>query len=371
MEIYNLNKNLVYYIVNHFIDMRALLNSLHIDVKPNLVMFCPFHDNQNTPAAHLYQEKDGSYTIYCFSENRVFTNVDLYKNYLPDVNLEDLASLLYSNLSKELQDSLMNNLQVTSVVNSISYVDMLEKFKFSKITFPELLTSINKAIPFDDTSLLLSNLYTKGVKVEDKSNKYLSFINQSDYKFLSAFEVLNNVSLYPDYLVSYIRSHGDCVMIPNIIKNRIYSISLRNIQGQKQFLKMGNVSEVMYNLGNLPDDFRFGDTILLVEGNLDCDFIKQFYPNTLALLTDVVSNNQLTILKHLTSKVILALDNDEAGKKGYFISKKKLEAEGISVVKFSHNDKLKDFGDLADLKVKDPNEYEFILAYYKSQLSSL
>lgn len=366
-----MNKNLVYYIVNHFIDMRALLSSLHIDVKPNLVMYCPFHDNQNTPAAHLYKEDDGSYTIYCFSENRVFTNVDLYKNYLPDINLEDLAKLLFSNLSKEMQDSLTNNLQVTSVANSIPYVESLESFKFSKITFPELLTSINRSIPFDDTALLLNNLYMKGSKVSDESNKYMSFIKQSDYKFLTAFEVLSNVSLYPDYLVSYVRSHGDCVMIPNIIKDRIYSISLRNIQGQKQFLKMGNVSQVMYNLGNLPDDFRFGDTILLVEGNLDCDFIKQFYPNTLALLTDVISNNQLTIIKHLTSKVILALDNDEAGRKGYYISKKKLEAEGVSVVKFSHNDKLKDFGDLLDLKLKDLNEYEFILAYYKSQLSSL
>ena len=67
--------------------MKALLESLHIEVKPNGVMYCPFHDNQNTPAAHLYKEKDGSYTIYCFSENKVFTNTDLYKNYLPDIHL--------------------------------------------------------------------------------------------------------------------------------------------------------------------------------------------------------------------------------------------------------------------------------------------
>lgn len=365
-----MNKQLVYYIINHFIDMKALLSSLHIDVKPNGVMFCPFHSNQNTPAAHIYQEEDGSSTIYCFSENRVFTNVDLYKTYLPTINLEDLAQLLYSKLPKELQDKLSSNVPVTSIANSIPYIDALESFKFSKISFDELLTNINRSIKFDDTSLLLSNLYSKGSKISDNTNKYMRFISQSDYKFLSAFEVLNNISLYPDYLVSYIRSHGDCVMIPNIIKDRIYSISLRNNQGQKQFLKMGNVSEVIYNLGNLPKDFRYGDTILLVEGNLDCDFIKKFYPNTLALLTDVISNNQLTILKHLTSKVILALDNDEAGNKGYWISKKKLEAEGISTVRFTHNAKLKDFGDLVDLESKDPNEYEFILSYYKSQLSS-
>ena len=113
------------------------------------------------------------------------------------------------------------------------------------------------------------------------------------------------------------------------------------------------------------------DLIVSDKCNLDCDFIKQFYPNTLALLTDVVSNNQLTILKHLTSKVILALDNDDAGNKGFWISKKKLEQEGISVVRFNHNSKLKDFGDLADLQLKDPTEYEFILAHYKAQLDVL
>jgi 5S rRNA maturation endonuclease (ribonuclease M5) len=351
--------------------MRALLSSLGLDVKPNGVMYCPFHDNKNTPSAHIYQEKDGSNTIYCFSENRVFTNVDLYKTYLPDIVLDDLAQLLFSKLSEEQQKSLTLNLQSTSLVNSIPYIDSLDKFKFGKITFSELLKDINKSIKFNDTSLLLSNLYNVGTKLSDDSNKYMRFISQSDYKFLSAFTILSNSPLWPDYLVSYVSSHGDSVMIPNIIGGRVYSISLRNNQGSKQFLKIGNVSEVMYNLGNLPDSFRFGDTILLVEGNLDCDFIKQFYPNTLALLTDVVSNNQLTILKRLTTKVILALDNDDAGNKGYWISKKKLEEEGISVVRFTHNDRLKDFGDLLDLSVKDPNEYAFILALYKSQLSTL
>lgn len=351
--------------------MKALLSSLNLEVKPNGVMYCPFHDNRNTPSAHIYQEKDGSFTIFCFSENKVFTNVDLYKMYLPNINLEELAQLLFSRLSKELQDELTSNVQVTSISNSIPYIDALEKFKFGKISYNELLVAINRTVHFDDTSLFLSNLYAKGLNISDDSNKYMSFIKQSDYKFLSAFEVLNNLSFYPDYLVSYIRMHGDCVMIPNIILNRIYSISLRNIQGKKQFLKMGNVSEVIYNLGNLSSDFKFGDTILLVEGNLDCDFVKQFFPNTLALLTDTVSNNQITILKNLTTKVILALDNDDAGRKGAYVSQKKLEAEGISVVKFSHNSKLKDFGDLLDLKSKNLEEYEFILALYKSQLSSL
>lgn len=366
-----MDTRLVYYIISHFIDMKALLNHLGIEVKPNGVMYCPFHDNQNTPSAHLYREKDGSYTIYCFSENRVFSNVDLYRNYLPDINLEELAKLLFSRLSEEQQNELTSNNQVTTLVNSLTYIDALEKFKFSKITFSELLTEINKSIPFDDNFLLLSNLYSKGSKISDNSNKYMRFISQSDYKFLSAFEILSSVTLWPDYIISYIKSHGDCVMIPNMIKGRIYSISLRNNQGQKQFLKIGNIADVMYNLNNLSEDFRFGDTILLVEGNLDCDFIKQFYPNTLALLTDVVSNNQLTILKHLTSKVILALDNDDAGNKGFWISKKKLEQEGISVVRFNHNSKLKDFGDLADLQLKDPTEYEFILAHYKAQLDVL
>ena len=75
-----IDKKLIYYIVNHYIDMRQLLRKLNIEVKPNNSMFCPFHSNENTPAAHLYKEEDNSYRIWCYAEDRMYSNVDIYKN---------------------------------------------------------------------------------------------------------------------------------------------------------------------------------------------------------------------------------------------------------------------------------------------------
>ena len=366
---------LVNYIINHLINMYDVLKKLNIDVKPNGVMFCPFHENVNTPSAHYYVEQDGSGCIFCFYEHKIFTNVDLFKTYCPDIDLNQLAEALFNRLSKEDQKRLKYNLESGSVVETIPYLDDLEEFKFSKINFNELLKRINLKFPIDTTMVVMTKLYELGdtLKDVDNKNKYMSFMGKENcgYKYLSSFKVFNSDFKFPEYIISYLSIHGDCIMIPNIIDDVIYSITLRNLSGKKQFLKIGNVSQFLYNLGNLPKEFHYGNTLLIVEGNFDCDYIKSMFPNTVACLTNALSNSQLDIISRLTNKVILAFDNDEAGDKGFYISKKKLEELGISVIRFKHNDSLKDFGDLYDLQFKDSNEYEYICRSYKLQLDNL
>lgn len=41
MKEHMINKKLIYYIIIHYIDMRKLLHSLHIDIRANKSMFCP------------------------------------------------------------------------------------------------------------------------------------------------------------------------------------------------------------------------------------------------------------------------------------------------------------------------------------------
>lgn len=370
------DKKLINYIINHYIDMRKLLHKLGIDVKSNNSMFCPFHINQNTPAAHLYKEEDGSYRIWCYSEDRMFGNVDLYRNFLPEIKLEDLANLLFNNLSDKEKEKIYDNVNRQYELPELPYNNLLEDFKNNKITYKALLQGINMTIPQDDTLKLINIVYSLGdpnAKLKD-SNKYIYFMNhyKSDYRFVSASKLMINCSTaLPTYIKDYLKYSGDSIMLPNKINDTVYSITFRNINGPKQFIKMGQTSHLFYNMGNLPEDFVYGTPIILVEGNMDCDSISQIYPYTLATLTNSLSLNQLQLLSHLTNKVIVAYDNDEAGNKGYWSVYNSLTKIDFIVKRFRHSHQLKDFGDLIDLKMKDNEEYEYISTLYKMQINNL
>ena len=159
-------------------------------------------------------------------------------------------------------------------------------------------------------------------------------------------------------------------MLPNIIHNRLYALTFRNISGDKQFIKMGT-SYLFYNIGNLPEDFKYGMPLLITEGNIDCDIGKSLYPYCIATMTNSLSTNQMQLLLNLTNKVIIAYDNDEAGNQGYWKTYYKLKSFGISVKKFKHNNNLKDFGDLEDLRMRDEDEYNYIFNSYKIQINNL
>lgn len=120
--------------------------------------------------------------------------------------------------------------------------------------------------------------------------------------------------------------------------------------------------------GDLDKDFRYGDMIILVEGNLDRDVMKQLYPNVLGVMTSTLSNNQVSLLKGLTNKVMLMLDNDDAGRYGIYKAKQQLSDCNVQVL--SHYGTLKDAGDLAKLEIYDPNnELDYIKSIYRNKIN--
>lgn len=363
----------VRYIINHYIDTIKLLHSLNIEVKPNATMYCPFHENKHTPSAHLYQEDDGSYNIFCFSEHKMFSNVDLYKTYLPQIDLKELAQKLYERFSEDDKLKLKSNINKEVELPELPYIVSLRQFKKREIPFSQLLKDINMSLPHDSTYTLMSNLYNKEAITQfpQVKDKYLHYIQNypTQMKFISASRLLQTPDL-PDFMKDYIFHNGDIVLIPNIINNVIHSITFRNIQGKKQFLKLGVVSPLLYNLGNLPEDFHYGTPLVLVEGNFDCDVMKLIYPYTVASLTSTLSPNQLQLISHLTNKVIIAYDNDNAGLQGFCSTSKKLRDLGVTVIKFNHYSNLNDLGDLIDIKLKDQEEFNYIKHSYKSQIES-
>lgn len=70
-------------------------------------IFCPFHDNYNSPAAKMYyDEKRGIQVIHCFKEGRNFTPFDFVERVLcrKRETYKDVENFLEQHYSKEELD---------------------------------------------------------------------------------------------------------------------------------------------------------------------------------------------------------------------------------------------------------------------------
>ena len=91
-------------------------------------------------------------------------------------------------------------------------------------------------------------------------------------------------------------------------------------------------------------------------------------PNCLSVLTSVVTKNQLQVLKNLTNKVLLILDNDDAGNNGERSTKNKLNQAGITVYTIRKSYDIKDLGDLLELKRRNDIRADLIIQTYRAQV---
>lgn len=366
-----MDKKLEVFIINKYMDMKKLIENEGEYVAPNGTCFCIFHANSQTKAAHYY-ENDGGGQLFCFAEYRQYTPYDYYKILHPEINTTELAQLLWDRLPKAEQDNILTNLGKTEEYDTLPYIDALIKFKNGEINFKGLLGAIHLALPISDAIKTVDKIYNlPDIKEFKATDKYLYFMKNypNHYKLISAYLILNSVPDLPDFVYQHLMAVGDCVLIPNIIDNQVYSITFRSLNSDKRFLKYGEFSSLMYGLGELPLDFKYGTPLIIVEGNIDTDSMKQIYPYTLGALTANLTNNQIQLLSHLTNTVILAFDNDSAGQQGIRTAMKRLD--NMKVLKFDHYGKLKDTGDLIELQRKGDPDADYIVNLYKRKIDLL
>lgn len=211
--------------------------------------------------------------------------------------------------------------------------------------------------------------------VEDSANKYLHLAYKNKYKH---YKLITSGELFikgkglniPEFVKAFIQNNNQVLMMANIISGKVVGLTFRTIEGPKDFLTWGNNKGNFYGLGQLSQDFKYGDPIILVEGLLDCDVIKQYYPNTMAVLTSGLTRNQTAVLTRLTNQVILMFDNDEAGIKGTKLSENALRTKCSTRV-FQHHPKCKDPGDLVDMEINKDPDYDFIETYYRLGIQNL
>lgn len=192
----------------------------------------------------------------------------------------------------------------------------------------------------------------------------------SNYRTISSGEMAirgKDLDL-PYYVREFVRQHDEVVMMCNIINDEVSGIIFRALD-EKVFTNYGLGKGNFYGIGQLDDNFRYGDLIVLVEGAIDRDVCSLFITkNCLSVLTSTVTKNQLQILQNLTNKILLILDNDEAGINGEAQTKKKLQSVGITCYTINKSDLIKDLGDLLELKRKNDIRANIIISNYRAQV---
>lgn len=209
------------------------------------------------------------------------------------------------------------------------------------------------------------------IKTDKTKYEYIaSHYSLPNYRIISSGEMnIRGKDLdLPYYVREFVRQHNEVIMMCNVINKEVSGIIFRALD-EKVFTNYGLGKGNFYGIGQLEDNFKYGDLIVLVEGAIDRDVCSLFITkNCLSVLTSTVTRNQLQVLQNLTNKVLLILDNDEAGINGENQTKRKLQSAGITCYIITKSDIIKDLGDLLELKRKNDIRANIIIQNYRAQV---
>ena len=132
--------------------------------------------------------------------------------------------------------------------------------------------------------------------------------------------------------------------------------------------------DILFNYHRAKAEIKKKKEVILVEGNMDAIRLAiNGIKNVVALMGTSLTNTQVKILKDLRVKIILMLDNDEAGENGTFTNGKILEEAGLAplVVRLSGEKDpdsyiLKEGIDAINVNLKKPLTFlDFKLKYFQ------
>lgn len=113
-------------IINTYIPMDKLFDMLGIEYSLHSNMYCPFHENVHSPAAHLHTDSN---RLWCYSEQRMYGSWDVYKVYYPKIDTNKLAEAIVNKIGIE---EIENRLGQIENKNEIPFLKDLDKFKERK-----------------------------------------------------------------------------------------------------------------------------------------------------------------------------------------------------------------------------------------------
>lgn len=154
-------------------------------------------------------------------------------------------------------------------------------------------------------------------------NKYAILKKEANIKHwrLVSIEQLVEKNIFKMFGPAYrdfFNKAGKLVFMYNYCGKKLLSVIIRSLK-DKEFMDISINSGIVYGLNEIPEDFKYGDTVVITEGLYDKEvmsiYLKELnikaYP--IALLTSSLSNKKADVLSTITDCFIINPDNDKAG----------------------------------------------------------
>lgn len=278
----------------------------------NYVCVCPFHDD-HSPSMSVSPEKQIYKCFSCGATGNVFTFVAEFEN----VPFIEAVAIVANKCGREL--SLKTYEKNSSNIHKEEYeiMELCQKFYQNN-----LRTSFGKgAMAYLKERGITDDIIKEfGIGLSlDSNDAILKVLSNKNYdtKKLLDIGIINNVNgnLYDMF--------SRRITFPLWNKDgNIIGFSARIYRGEKDTSKYINSreskifkkGETLYNYHNAKDAAKREKEIIVVEGFMDAIRISSIgIKNVVALQGTAMTEEQIMLLKKLRVKVILCLDNDNAG----------------------------------------------------------
>ena len=292
----------------------------------NYFGICPFH-NDHSPSLSVSREKQIYKCFTCLASGNVFTFVQNYENIsfieavkkvADKINYKlDIKDKIVNKNSKyyELMD-LSNKIFVNNL-NSNLGLKAKEYLINERHLSEEAIKEFNIGLALNDNNLnkLLSS---KGYS--DKDIIEMSLANKTDNGLLDMFR---NRITFP------ICNH----------EGKIIAYSARIYQNEDTSKYINSKESIIfkkgytfYNYDKCRLEALKTKSVILVEGQMDAIRVyTSGFKNVIASMGTAITSNHISLLKKLNAKVILMMDNDNAGEKSTILNGEELIKNNIEV----------------------------------------
>ncbi len=282
------------------------------EVDSDYIIFCPFHNNNRTPAGEI--DKNNG-TFFCFACHHIADLVEFVMHTSGRTYFESIRFIK----SKETEQDLERDINQKLVAK------------------PEFT-------PFDE--LILKRLYNNLLS-SDRAKDYFNYrkITSSSWsKFSLGYSEKQDMVTVP--------VHSPDGMSVGFVGRSIEGKEFKNTPGLPK-------AKTLFNLNRV----KTADRVYVVESSFDAIRLDQVGFPAVATLGSNVSNIQIELLQKYFNNIIVIADNDEAGGN---MKDKIIEKLGSRVSVIQLNKQYKDIGDMLDEDIK---QLEF--SFDKSIMSML
>lgn len=189
------------------------------------------------------------------------------------------------------------------------------------------------------------------------ADKYLYWASHLGYRILDG-QTAYSCDFLPDWFRKFVCSEELVIVMPSRdVDNKIHGVTVRSVFS-KSFRAFTPFPYVPY--GFLTSDKPYHKPWLLVESAFDSDWLRCFYPYTIA--SGGVSGmnlEMLTLVSQTAPRCVVAFDNDDAGDTGYSRLNTKMKfSRKPPTVERVYSPYKKDFGDVAQLALNNDSMYK-------------